>query len=70
MAAYHSAFRLQQKVHIDGDDSITASVTALLHRTTSATTAECSWIQDGHSRVAWIEEWRLAAANPEDTDQF
>lgn len=62
--SYHSPFTLQQQVHIDDDDSITASVTAIIFRTTLECQIECSWIQDGQSRVAWIEAWRIKAKTP------
>lgn len=66
--SYYSPFTLQQQVHIDDDSSITASVTAITFRTTLECQIECSWIQDGQSRVALIEAWRIKAKNPTTDD--
>lgn len=57
----HSDFSLKEKVHIDDDPSITASVTAMTWRTSSAL-LEVSWIQDGQNRACWVEPWRLTTA--------
>jgi len=53
------AFKLSEKIIIDGCDSIVAIVTAVLYRT-SGCTVEVSWMGDNRGNTAWIEEWRLS----------
>lgn len=54
---FESDFKIGDRVHIDGDSSLTAVVTAVLFRS-SCPQCEVSWISD-NARTAWIETWRL-----------
>jgi hypothetical protein len=50
------------RVHIDGDVSIVATVTAILWRST-VTQLEVSWVHCGDIKTFWLEEWRLTKAD-------
>jgi hypothetical protein len=49
------------RVVADGADEIAMTVTAYTQRKNSRM-VECSYFFDGHSQVAWIEDWRLERA--------
>lgn len=57
MHTFESQFNIADRVHIDGDESLTVVVTAVLFRN-SCPQCEVSWVSDS-SRTAWIETWRL-----------
>lgn len=58
MAEFRCKFELQTRVTIDGDNGLRGVVTAVCFWGDYAT-YEISWIVNGDSKVAWIEEWRL-----------
>lgn len=63
LASYLCAFRLKQKVCIDGDGGVQGFVTAITFRcSTSPPLYEISYMDDGSARAVWIEEWRLSPA--------
>lgn len=56
-----SDFDIGDKVHIDGDQHLTAVVTAVTWRARDVINYECSWVTDGDSKSCVIEGWRLTA---------
>lgn len=56
---FRAPFLHGDKIHIDGDTSIVATVTAVLWRST-ITQVEVSWVHCGDVKTAWLEEWRLS----------
>jgi len=56
---FESPFGYLDKVHIDGDESITATVLAFAFRETRPPIVECSWVHAGAVQTHWIEETRL-----------
>lgn len=57
-----SDWRLSQRVHIDGDTSIIATVTGFCFRLSRQPTVEVSYFHNGDSKSAWVEETRLSSA--------
>jgi hypothetical protein len=57
MVTYESLFAIQDKVYIDGDQSLVVTVTAVVWRNEKPS-IEVSWISD-QAKTAWIEPWRL-----------
>jgi hypothetical protein len=47
--------------NIDGDDSISATVTGHMFRDAYAS-VECSWFVNGNLTTLWIDDWRLSHA--------
>lgn len=64
-ALYQTSFALRDLVHIDGDTSLTACVTAVCWRE-EAPSIEVSWMHNGNANKAWIEPWRLSMAKTPD----
>lgn len=62
MTILQSRWSFGDRVHIDGDSSITAVVTAICFRPDRAAVMEISWFHDGDSKSAWIEDLRLTNA--------
>lgn len=62
-AALLTSFAHGDLVHIDGDNSIVATVTAILWRST-VTQVEVSWVHCGDIKTFWLEEWRLKRIEP------
>jgi hypothetical protein len=60
-STFYSDFRIGDRVVIDQDNSLVASVTAYLYRSTGAQ-AEISWVHAGTIQTAWIDVWRLSKA--------
>ena len=54
-------YDLTQKVHVDGDKSITMVVTGFLVRAHQMQ-FEVSWFHNGTSQSAWVDEFRMSAA--------
>lgn len=54
-----SRFSFGDKVVIDRDQSLVAVVTAFSFRQPDYRTVGISYVHNGDSRSAWIEEWRL-----------
>lgn len=57
--AFQSRFSIGDCVHIDRDNSITATVCAVLFRS-AVVLCELSWINNGNQVTANVEEWRLS----------
>ena len=55
-------WKIGDRVHIDGDKSLTATVTALMYRTGGLVMCEVAWISNGDSKAPNIEPWRLTRA--------
>jgi hypothetical protein len=55
---FESAFDFRDRVTIDGDGSLIATVTGFFFRE-GMLLVECCWLANGDSRQANIEEWRL-----------
>lgn len=55
---FHFDFTLGNRVTID-NDPIECVVTAMLCRGDTHRQLECSWMNNGEARSAWIEQWRL-----------
>lgn len=53
-----SAIAIADRVHIDGDESVVAVVTALLFRTDRCE-VEISWMNQGVMQVCWVPSWRV-----------
>lgn len=60
MTTLYTKFERSERVHIDGDRSLTATVTAYLYRTEGQ--YEISWVHNGTIQTVWIEEFRLSRA--------
>jgi len=58
---FESKFRRGDRVVLDGDRSLIMTVTAHTFRE-HFETVECSYVHNGDSKCAWIEEWRLERA--------
>lgn len=56
---YGSEYELNQRVYMDGDDSITGRVTAVLWRVENPQ-VEVSWWNGGNLCSGWFSEWRLS----------
>lgn len=57
---YSSEFMVGDPVHIDGDSTLTATVTGLMFRSHAIPPmVECSWMLGGDSKVQIFEAWRL-----------
>ena len=56
-----SRFRFGDRVIVDGDHSLVAVVTSILWKTTSCQ-LEIAWVHGGDLKSAYIDEWRLTAA--------
>lgn len=56
---FKSRFALYERVSIDSDASISATVTAIVFRSYREPLYEVSWISNGQNQVCWIEEPRL-----------
>jgi hypothetical protein len=52
------SFDFGDRVHIDGDESIKATVTAFVFRE-AALFVECSWMHNGKAESERIEHYRL-----------
>lgn len=59
MAEFKSDFNYQDRVTIDGDDTLIGVVTGFSFRSSGYYTIEISWINNGSSQAVWIEDWRL-----------
>lgn len=59
---FESRFKFDDRVTIDGDDSIVGTITGFCFRTTRSPTAEVSWFHNGDAKTGWIEESRLTLA--------
>jgi hypothetical protein len=58
---FSSKFALRDRVWIDGDDTINATVVgfAFYGQTTEV---QISWVHAGAIQTAWVAEWRLTHA--------
>lgn len=54
----YPAFAIGEKVHIDGDESITATVIGFLLRA-QGPQYEAAWFNNGAHTTAWVDEFRL-----------
>lgn len=61
MHAFESEYRIADKVHIDGETAVTASVIAVRFSADRAV-YEVSWWHNGISYSLWSEGWRLSPA--------
>lgn len=52
-------FDIRDRVHIDGDTSMTGVITAFQFRETRLPIYEVSYIHNGGAQAPWVEEWRL-----------
>lgn len=55
---YHGHFAYGDKVTLDGDKDIVATVLSVQFRGENVT-YHVSWFSNGHMVEPWIEEWRL-----------
>lgn len=62
MAKFKSPFPIGERVIIDEDPSLVATVTAFQFRASHDGIAELSWLQGGTVQVAWIEFFRITVA--------
>jgi hypothetical protein len=53
-----SDFALGDRVTIDNDESLIATVTAFLLRT-NICQIEVSWVHNGDMKTSWVDDWRL-----------
>lgn len=60
---YDIPFSIEDRVHIDGDKSITAVVIGVLFRR-QGFQLEVAWFNGGSHRTAWIDLFRLTSAEP------
>ena len=61
MIEYKSRFKYADRVNIDGDKSIIASVTGVMWRN-GHHLVEIGWINGGSPTTIWIDEYRLELA--------
>lgn len=54
-------FSFGDRVHIDDDDSIAATVTGFCWRT-HRSEVEVKWFNNGEECATWVSEWRLSLA--------
>lgn len=59
--AFPAIFDLGDRVHIDGDKDITATVIGMLFRA-HGVEVECSWLHNGTMQTAWVAAFRLKVA--------
>jgi hypothetical protein len=59
---FQSEFQLGDRIWIDGDQSIKATVIGVLFRHTGQE-VEIAWIVNGHHKTAWIAAWRLTSVS-------
>jgi hypothetical protein len=59
---FTSRFALGDKVVADGEKDLVMRVTAMTFRSNVAL-VECSYFANSDSKVVWVEEWRLSAAD-------
>lgn len=59
--SFKSSFAIGDRVLIDGCRDLVGRVTAYLWRSTGCQ-IEVSWIHNGTAQSAWIDDWRLTAA--------
>jgi hypothetical protein len=57
---FSSHFAFGDKVVIDDCPSLQGTVTAFLFRSTGYASIEVSWVHNGASCSAYVEEWRLS----------
>jgi len=58
---YTSDYEIGDRVHVDGDSSISAVVTAVLWRTENPQ-LEITWWHNGAQQSCWVADWRLSHA--------
>jgi hypothetical protein len=58
--SYTSAYRIGERVRIDGDDSISAIVTGITFRANDYTLISCDYFHNGDMKSAAAEEWRVS----------
>lgn len=58
MKAVH-ALDFNDRVSIDGDLSLIGCVTSFQFRASGYISVEVSYVHNGDSKAAWIEDWRL-----------
>ena len=63
MAYFKIALALGSRVHIDGDTSITGTVTGALWETSGRHELNVSWMHAGTSQSAWFAPHRITVAN-------
>lgn len=56
---FKSEFALGDRIWIDGDTSIKATIIGILFRHTGQE-AEIAWIVNGDHKTAWVATWRLS----------
>ena len=54
-----SSFIIGDKVEVDGDQSLIATVTGVWFQSAEFYRVECSWLHNGANQQAWIEPKRL-----------
>lgn len=60
---FTTKFKFGERVHIDDDTSITATVTAFCFRSDRCE-IEASWMHNGAALSAWFVDWRLKGVAP------
>lgn len=58
---HHTEFSVGQRVHIDGDESITATVLGIVIRP-GTHIYQVGWVQSGRMEEPYVEGFRLSAA--------
>jgi len=61
-----NAFNLGDRVHIDRDPSVVATVICMAYN--GCWSFECAWFIGGDQKTAWLAEWRLAIAPGDETE--
>lgn len=62
MHNFQCAFRPGDYVHIDGEKSIRAAVTAVMIKDYDKSLVRCEWLHNGCMQAAEVEAFRLALA--------
>ena len=59
--AFPAIFDIGDRVHIDGEKDIVATVVGMLFRA-HGVEVECSWLHNGSMQTAWVAAFRLKVA--------
>lgn len=60
MPSLECKFAIRQRVHVDGDSSITGVVTMIEWRAPDIVRYEVSWLCGGDAKFIIFDEWRLS----------
>lgn len=62
---FQTKFKLGDRVNVDDDKSIKATIVAFLFKMSSCPAAEVQWFLNGEAKGCWFDESRLSLAEGE-----